>query len=285
MIASLEEVFLSKEFERFRARPRGVVEIAPDVPAPTALDARLSSTLVEPGPALEQIFLSDAFGRPRLVSVLPGQARSADAIGSVVVPFALRRRHGTSSRTMAAASGAAAAALVIAGVAGGGGHPAHPTIAAEGQRPARHAPRGDAVPATSRNAAVTPDGTPHASTATVGTAHTTQAARPPTAPANSGQPAATATVVPSAGTANPAPSAPPSSPGPASTPGGFGPGSGLGQVTGSFGNTVTIVGTNVSAAAGEIGSSVSAAAPVSRALSGVATTVGALGQTVGLTTA
>lgn len=284
VITSLEEVFLSKEFERFRARQLGVAGIAPDVLAPTGLDKRLSSEFGEAGPALEQVFLSDAFGRARPVSFPPDHACSADAIGSVVVPFALSRRHLTSSRAMVAASGAAAAALVIAGVAGGGGHPAHPTIAAEGQRPARPSPRSGPVPATPRNAPVASGAAPQAISVAVGTARTAQTAITPTARANSGLYAATATVVPSAGTASPAATAATSSPGPAPAPGGSGPGTGLGQVTGSLGNTVTIVSTNVSAAAGEIGSS-GPAAPVSSALSGVATTVGGLGETVSLTTA
>jgi hypothetical protein len=277
VIASLEEVFLSREFGRApvrRAWVTGGVEEASDTPE------------------LEQVFLSETFGKPQAVPALravPGEPEPVPDHPPGTLPFV--PRESTRHRAVAAVSGVAAAALVVAGVASGNGQPGRPVVSAQGQRVSPRAgggssgptlvapPTGASVPAAK---AVAPGGGIVAPNATTVAQIGRSGSAPPVVIA--APPGTAVTVVPSP--------AAPSGGSAGSTGGGAGagapvptptaPGAGnpLAPVTVVINNT----GTTVTSVANQLGDAVPGLAPVTGALGSVGSTVNGLGSLVASTT-
>lgn len=134
----LEEVFCSREFGRRPARR--FARTAAFEPA-------------EPS-QLEQVFLSEWFGRPEAIasgrSATTGHVSAASGSPTLVVLQGGRERsaerNGTRVRVLAAVTGVAAAALVVAGLSSGTGRgPAHPTLSALGPSPNQSSSSGQAA--------------------------------------------------------------------------------------------------------------------------------------------
>jgi len=123
VMTTLEQVFLSREFERARDRQ-------------ALLRDRTQGTGLQ---ELEQVLLSDHCGGQRdrsphvtqVAETPPAEAWSDNAV-LTVLPSGLREnnRH----RAIAAVSGIAAAALVVAGLASGGAHQRQGEVSAQGPR-------------------------------------------------------------------------------------------------------------------------------------------------------
>lgn len=130
-VLGLEEVFFSREFGRR--------------PAPRA--SSTGSTVAPAEPALlEQVFLSEFFGRPGaiapMVSTVPEPASAASGRPTFIVlkgdGEGRAERESARYRAIAAVSGVAAAALVVAGLSSGttaGPGPGQPRLAAQGTSP------------------------------------------------------------------------------------------------------------------------------------------------------
>jgi len=270
VVTTLEQVFLSREFERAHDRQ-------------ALLHDRTQGTGLQ---ELEQVLLSDHCGGQRdrsphvtqVAETPPAEAWSDNAV-LTVLPSGLREnnRH----RAIAAVSGIAAAALVVAGLASGGAQQRQGEVSAQGPRTGSHplpggrsgSPAGlspGPAGAGGALAASGSSGAPHAFL-TGALARAGQSGPPPAVTVEV-PPGTTVTLVPSP-TAPVSPSSPQSGP----------TGSGTVGATGS--TSPTPPGTAVTTATTQVGSGVPAVAPATGAL-GVGTTgpLGGVGATVtGLT--
>jgi hypothetical protein len=296
--ATLEELFLSREFGRSPARlpsvefgpartPRSALAAAPGRSSPSGHDAAPDAVRRT---YLEEVFLSERFGKThRLASAT---TEDGELVESVIVPLRPLPLESTRYRAVAAASGVAAAALVIAGMASGSGQPTSTSIAAAGRPTSPHnggdarsgAPvRGPAgaPPAASEttvsagNAAngLGAGATVAADVVAASTPGTVATVAPPGLSADGGAGGTITPAPPGATPATPAGSAP-----------GPGAASGLSNVTTTLGSTVSTVGTTTTATANQLASTVPPAAPVTAVVDGVGGTVTTLGQALGLTT-
>jgi hypothetical protein len=290
-VTSLEQVFLSREFED--ARDRRVL-----------LENRTEDADVQ---ELAEISFSEQFGRPRHQSrsvtqaaeELPSELRLEDAVVAMLptVPWESSRH-----RAIAAASGVAAAALVVAGLASGSAQQRRGDISAQGSSASVESTHAGSHPLVGGGS-----GSPSALSSGRAGASAAQAARSgpsgasptfltaaPVQAGRSGPPPAVTVVVPPGTTVTVVPSPAGSQSGP--------PGSGVGGSTGPpapappgsgsptapvvvVGNTVTTVGTAVTTTANQVASSVTPVAPMTGALGGVGATVTGLGQNLSSTTA
>jgi hypothetical protein len=247
-VTSLEQVFLSREFEDARDR--------------------------------REISFSEQFGRLRRQSrsvtqaadELPPPFRLEDAVAAMLptVP-----RESSRHRAIAAASGVAAAALVVAGLASGSAQHTRGDISAQGSGVSVEGTRAGSHPLR-----VGGSGSPSALSQGRAGATAAHAASPsgtspafltaaPTPAGHGGPPPAVTVVVPPGTTVTVVASPSGTSTAPVVV----------------VGNTVTTVGTGVSTTANQIASSVTAVAPVSGALGGVGATVTGFGQNLSSTTA
>ena len=231
----LEEVFCSREFGRRPARR--FARTAAFEPA-------------EPS-QLEQVFLSEWFGRPEAIasgrSATTGHVSAASGSPTLVVLQGGRERsaerNGTRVRVLAAVTGVAAAALVVAGLSSGTGRgPAHPTLSALGPSPNQSSSSGQAA-GSPPSFVVSAPAAPAASGAAVTPAQLTSVVGPsePVAPQGA-----------TGGGAEPAPTAP--VPTPPSTPtSSGGGGSTLSPALNVRGNAVSTLGSTVTATSGVVG--------------------------------
>jgi hypothetical protein len=279
-VISLEEIFRSREFgrrpTRWQSPPVATVE------------------MTEP-PQLEQVFLSELFGHSEALFPTPSsgvtpRTPSTERPILVVLPGGgdaerdLWRYRGA----IGAVSGVAAAALVVAGMTSGtGSRSEQPTVSAEGKPPG-HAtpPSGGAVAgpggvATPPNASGQPTGQPPRATggSAGGTpiAQLTSATTPATPAVVVQVPPPTRVEVP------PAPPASPPTPGGGTPPSGPAPGGAGGVLTPVFvtaGNTVSAVGSTVTAASNDLAQAAPPVSPVTGLLGNVGGTVTNLGQSV-----
>jgi hypothetical protein len=276
-VISLEEIFQSREFGR----------------RPTQYDGPPVATVESTDPPLlEQVFLSELFGHPEALAVTAAPSLLPTDPLVTAPTLVLLSGRGDAERdftrargAIGAVSGVAAAALVVAGMTSGTGSPSgQPTVSAEGHHPGHVSPPGDgsSLPgsggvATSPSGPVPFVGQPPV--ATGGSAGRTQAAQL----ASATTPASPALVVemPPPATVSVAPSPP--APGGGTAPSGTSPGGGgsvLTPVLATVGNTVSTVGSTVTAASNDLALAVPAASPVTGLLSNVGTTVTNLGQSV-----
>jgi hypothetical protein len=289
-VTSLEQVFLSREFED--ARDGRVL-----------LENRTEDVDVQ---ELAEISISEQFGRPRhrsrsvtqAAEDLPPARRLEDAVVAMLptVP-----RESTRHRAIAAASGVAAAALVVAGLASGSAQQRRGDISAQGSGASVEGTRARSHPlpvgGSSSPSALSPG---RAGASATQAASSGPSGAPPaflTAAAaeagHHGPPPAVTVVVPPGTTVTVVPSragsqtGPPSSGAAGSTgspaPAPLGSGSPTAPVV--VGNTVTTVGSPVTTTANQVASSVTTVAPATGALGGVGTTVTGLGQSPNSTTA
>jgi len=260
VVTTLEQVFLSREFERAHDRQ-------------ALLHDRTQGTGLQ---ELEQVLLSDHFGGQRdrsphvtQVAATPPAAPWPDNAVLTMLPSGLREnnRH----RSIAAVSGVAAAALVVAGLASGGAHQRQGEVSAQGPRTGSSgAPHAFLTGALARAGQ---SGPPPAVTVEVPSGTTVTLVPSPTAPVSPASPQSGPT---GPGTVGATGSTPPAAPEPPSA---------TAPVVVVVGNTVTTVGTAVTTATNQVGSGVPAVAPATGAL-GVGTTgaLGGVGATVtGLT--
>lgn len=304
-ITTLEEVFLSRAFERSqRGAARGPEE-GFAVASPRRViftgafeSARSSGSGFDEAASdegLEDVLLSAQLGKPlRLVPRLE-PAGATPAAEGVVVPFRTLPPRDNRYRAIAAVSGIAAAALVVAGVSTGTGQPRSGEVAALGQRTAAQPRGGPSSPGGVPTDSAAPGaGTPNAALASANgpgpvasfpqNATSRSTGTPSSTRAVSGSPGTTVTVVPSPG-------------GPTGSEGGTGVGTGspapsppaggdpVAPVVTALGSSVTGVGTSVTSAAGQLGNSMPATGAAVAAVGAAGTTVSELGQTVSSTTA
>jgi hypothetical protein len=270
-VVSLEEIFRSREFGRRPTR----WDIAPV--------ATVEAT--EP-PQLEQVFLSELFGHPEAVAASLSSGMTPFTPSAEPPSLVLLRGGGDEERDLTryrgaigAVSGVAAAALVVAGMTSGtGSRSEQPTISAEGKPPGHATPPGggavpgpgDVVPpppATGQPPGVTAGSAGGAPIAQVVSATTPAPAAVVEAP-----PPAPVEVAPS-----------PPAPGGGTAPTGPSPGGGgsvLTPVLVTAGNTVSTMGSTVTAASNDLAHAVPAASPVTGLLGNVGSTVTNLGRSV-----
>ena len=269
-IVSLEDVFQSRDFGR----------------RPPRRDASIAAT-VEPSdpPQLEQVFLSEFFGHPEAITARTASAATVTAPTAPPTLVILTGR-GDAERdfmryrgAIGAASGVAAAALVVAGVASTGRLSQAPTVSAQGQHPGHSSrpPGGGSQPG--------PGGvTTQPSTSGPGTSPTTQpvsGSGPIPAQLASVTPPTTAAVtvaVPPSSPVGVVPPPPP--PGGGTAPSPPGGGNVLTPVLNTVGNTVSTVGTTVTAASNGLGQALPALSPVTGLVGNVGSTVATLGQSI-----
>jgi hypothetical protein len=275
-VISLEEIFRSREFgrrpTRWESAPVATVEVT------------------EP-PQLEQVFLSELFGHSEALFATPSSGvtpitPSTERPMLVVLPGGgdaerdLWRYRGA----IGAVSGVAAAALVVAGMTSGtGSHSERPTVSAEGKPPG-HAtpPSGGAVPgpaavATPPTASGQATGQPPPATGGAPISQLTSATTPATPTVVVQVPPPTPVGVPPTPPASPPPpggGTPPSGPAPSGTGGVLTP------LVVTAGNTVSAVGSTVTAASNDLAQAVPAVSPVTGLLGNVGATVTDLGQSV-----
>jgi hypothetical protein len=269
VITSLEEVFLSREFGRAPSRP---------------MSFRSGTQEVAPPPQLEQLFLADEFGQPERVAAATAATLAPPAL--VALPGrAATERDRTRYRAIAAVSGVAAAALVVVGITSGTGQPARqPTVSAQGpgsssspSGPTGGTPPGTTTPPGSSGAGA---GAPLAATAGSGSGATVASLVSATSPSGPQvivevPPGTTVEVAP----VSPAPPPPAGSGGtPPSPPSGGS--SILTPVLVVVGNTVSAVGTTVTAASDGLGNALPFASPLTGLVGNLGDTVTSLGRSV-----
>jgi hypothetical protein len=262
-VTSLEEVFLSREFGRLPSR--GISSTGGS-----------QQELGNP-PQLEQVFLAREFGHPEAVTVTrPVLVASSPALAALP---GRAERDSTRYRAIAAVSGVAAAALVVVGIAAGTGPPAkHPTLSAQGPHgsspagPTGGSPKGNTTqpgPSAVGPGATAASGS-GASVAQL-TSATTPAGPQVVVEVPPGEPVDVVTSSP------PPPSTGSGGTPPPATSGG---GSILTPVLVVVGDTVSTVGSTVTATSADLGHALPAASPLTGLLGNVGATVVSLGRSV-----
>jgi hypothetical protein len=276
-VISLEEIFRSREFGRTPARWEG---------APvTTVEA------VDP-PHLEEVFLSELFGHPEAIAAAaPSHIGRTGAPVERPILVLLRggedpERDVTRYRSaIGAVSGVAAAALVVAGISSApGSRSEQPTISALGDHPGHGSAPGGPGPLPAPGVAATPPNAPGTNTGPVSAATGGSSGTGPVAQLTAATTPATPTVAVTAPPPAPVEVVPsPPAPGGGTPPPGPSPGGGGSVLTPVFtavGNTVSTVGTTVTAASNALAHAVPAASPVTGLLANVGATVTSLGSSV-----
>lgn len=268
-VISLEEIFRSREFGRRPARWESSPVVTVEATDP---------------PQLEEVFLSELFGRPEAIPV-PPSTRATPITPAVERPTLFLLPGGADVArcrgAIGAVSGVAAAALAVAGMTSGTGPPsARPTISAEGKSPGHGEPGGRGALPGPGGIATQPNTTGPTSGPPAGTAGGPVGGSPvaPLTAATTPAPGAVVVAVPPPAPVVPAAPAPGGgTPPPGTAPGGS---SGLTPVFVTVGTTVSTVGSTVTAASNDLAHVVPAASPVTGLLSSVGATVSNLGLAV-----
>lgn len=280
VVVSLEELFESRDFGRRST--------------PWVIPARATTEPTNHPPHLEEVFLSELFGRPEALHARAAPRRAAAPSPGARPTLVLLTGHGDAGRdvtryrgAIGAVSGVAAAALVVAGMSSGAGRPSErPTISAAGAHPAHGSPPAGAN---------SPRGREHGDRTTQPNASGTTSGQPPAAPsagagealvarpASATTPAAAAEVVVAPPPASVEVEPSPPAPGGGTTPSGPSPGGGGSVLTPALvlvGSTVSSLGTTVTAASSDLAQTLPAASPVTGLLGTAGTTVTNLGHSV-----
>jgi hypothetical protein len=248
--------------------------------------------------ALEQVFLSEGFGRPVSARrIARGRREGVKREHAAAVPFPAVAMDHARQRAIAAVSGVAAAALVVAGLSFGPGRhggSGSPSIAAEDPDVAMKTPPGTGGAAGSSRL---PSGTVaraitagalgnRASSRAVLTAELPggTALGPAAVPgpaAGSSALAIPASASSGAGTVGPVTATGPSPTARPASPTSAGSTSTRADASSGVGNAVTNIDNSVTTTANQLVSTVPATAPVGGAVNGVGATVHALGQVLG----
>jgi hypothetical protein len=251
--------------------------------------------------ALEQVFLSEGFGRPVSARrIVRGRREGVKREDAAAVPFPTVAMDHARQRAIAAVSGVAAAALVVAGLSFGPGRhggSGSPSIAAEDPDVAMKTPPGtEGAAESSQHPSGTDGAVARAITAgALGNRASTRAvltaelpggtalgpAAVPGPAAGSSALAIPASASSGAGTVGPVTATGPSPTARPASPTSAGSTSTRADASSGVGNAVTNIDNSVTTTANQLASTVPATAPVGGAVNGIGATVHALGQVLG----